>query len=524
MKIRSPKRWVWARQLTQVFFFLLFLLLLLLPAGPGTAFLKGFYFFINPFLGLGLVLMTRHLDPLFLLGLLPWLFTLFWGRFFCGWICPMGAVQQFFAHVWRKKNQKGSPPLRLLRLKYILLVGTLAAAFWGLPALGWLDPFAILTRSTDGVVRPAIRHITLAPLAEGRIPESLSQTGSSLRSWSLDHILGNSPHYQAQGILMGILLLLFILGNRWIPRFFCNALCPLGALYGLTARLGLQRWKTGPACHSCGVCSRSCTFRGGPDERFLPPDCRVCFNCAQSCPVAGVEVHWRTLRSAQAKTPPCQPRSVGERPGLSRRQFLGSVAGGVALSALPAAVGLPSFKQKDYLRPPGALRESDFLDHCLRCGLCAHVCPTNVIQMDVGSSGLAGLCTPVVNPRYGYCEYNCRKCLEVCPSHALKPLSLSEKQAFKIGTAVVDRSRCYTYADGYDCGVCEEHCPVPDKAIRFREVMVNNHRGELVKVRQIYVRPDLCIGCGICQNVCPRTDHPAIVVGPEEEDRTWLMP
>jgi formate hydrogenlyase subunit 6/NADH:ubiquinone oxidoreductase subunit I len=50
-------------------------------------------------------------------------------------------------------------------------------------------------------------------------------------------------------------------------------------------------------------------------------------------------------------------------------------------------------------------------------------------------------------------------------------------------------------------------------------VELHNFRGKLKKVRQIYVVPDLCIGCGICENVCPRTDAPAIVVGAEEEQR-----
>jgi len=148
-------------------------------------------------------------------------------------------------------------------------------------------------------------------------------------------------------------------------------------------------------------------------------------------------------------------------------------------------------------------------------------CPTNVIQPAVLEAGMDGLWTPVLKPNLGYCEFECNRCTEVCPTHAIEPLTLEEKKEFKIGTAVIDRNRCYTYADGYNCAVCEEHCPVPDKAIRFREVDVWNFEGKRVKVQQIYVVPDLCIGCGICQNVCPRSDQPAITVHAEEEQREF---
>jgi ferredoxin len=150
------------------------------------------------------------------------------------------------------------------------------------------------------------------------------------------------------------------------------------------------------------------------------------------------------------------------------------------------------------------------------------VCPTNLLQPALFETGVEGLWTPILNPQTGYCEYECRKCTQVCPTDAIMELTLEEKKKFKIGTAVVDRNRCYTYADGYNCAVCEEHCPVPEKAIRFREVNVWNFRGELVKVKQIYVVPDLCIGCGICQHVCPRSDSPGIVNTAEEEQRESL--
>ncbi len=202
-----------------------------------------------------------------------------------------------------------------------------------------------------------------------------------------------------------------------------------------------------------------------------------------------------------------------------RRQFLGALGLGLVAAALPQVGAGKRIKAHPFIRPPGAVAEKDFLKKCLRCGACMQACPTNAIQPAVFQAGLDGLWTPVIIPAVGYCEYECHRCTRVCPTHALTALSLPAKKQFKIGTAVINRSTCYTYADGYNCGVCEEHCPVPEKAIRFREVEVQNFRGRLKKVKQIYVMPDLCIGCGICENVCPRIDHPAIVVGAEEEQR-----
>jgi len=109
------------------------------------------------------------------------------------------------------------------------------------------------------------------------------------------------------------------------------------------------------------------------------------------------------------------------------------------------------------------------------------VCPTNVIQPGGIEGGLESLWTPVLNNRIGSsgCQYNCVACGQICPTAAIRPITLSEKHGegefaeagpIRMGTAFVDRSRCLAWAMNKPCIVCEENCPVSPKAIYTREV------------------------------------------------------
>jgi MauM/NapG family ferredoxin protein len=205
---------------------------------------------------------------------------------------------------------------------------------------------------------------------------------------------------------------------------------------------------------------------------------------------------------------------------VGRRRLLGAAACGLAAAALPRAslAARPGLPHR-FMRPPGAVRERDFLECCARCGQCVQSCPTGFVQPALLEAGVEGLWTPVLDARAGWCAPECQRCTGACPTGALAPLTLEQKRAFKIGTAVVDRSRCYTWADGFECTVCADRCPVTPKAIRFREVESWDFHGRLVKVRQVYVVPGLCTGCGICEHFCPRGGAPGIVNTAEDEDR-----
>jgi ferredoxin len=108
------------------------------------------------------------------------------------------------------------------------------------------------------------------------------------------------------------------------------------------------------------------------------------------------------------------------------------------------------------------------------------VCPTNVIQPATLEAGWEGLWSPILNFRVGTsgCQLNCIACGNVCPTAAIRPLSLDEKLGFgkfaergpvRLGTAFVELGRCLPWAMDEPCIVCQENCPVSPKAIFVRE-------------------------------------------------------
>ena len=116
--------------------------------------------------------------------------------------------------------------------------------------------------------------------------------------------------------------------------------------------------------------------------------------------------------------------------------------------------------------------------------------------------------------------YYCSLCTQVCPTGAIKELTIEEKIEVKIGSAWIDKNRCIPYALGRPCIVCEEHCPTSPKAIKFVMVETKLPDGTTATQKAPVIDLDLCIGCGICENKCPVMDDPAICCTSVGEDRS----
>ncbi|MGQ9662747.1 MAG: 4Fe-4S dicluster domain-containing protein [Kiritimatiellia bacterium] len=197
-----------------------------------------------------------------------------------------------------------------------------------------------------------------------------------------------------------------------------------------------------------------------------------------------------------------------ELEGLRRRDFLalgcGIVAGGLARTA----GRFQPFERSPMIRPPGAVSENRFKALCARCGNCMRACPQRIIHPAGAETGWDGLLTPVLRIKPGYCAEFCNACNLVCPTLAIRRLSLEQKQKVAIGIARIDRSTCIAWAQGKYCMVCDEYCPY--KAIHSEE-----QRGVPTPV----VLEDRCRGCGLCQTVCPGKGPAIRVVGIQPQRR-----
>jgi ferredoxin len=95
---------------------------------------------------------------------------------------------------------------------------------------------------------------------------------------------------------------------------------------------------------------------------------------------------------------------------------------------------------------------------------------------------------------------------------AIPPLTLEAKRQQIIGVATIDQNRCIAWADHIDCIVCEEMCPVPEKAITLEPATFPGANGAEVQVMLPRVDRLRCIGCGICEYKCPVAGEAAIRV------------
>lgn len=273
--------------------------------------------------------------------------------------------------------------------------------------------------------------------------------------------------------------------------------------------------------------------------------------------------------------PGAQRAKAPVRKAASRRKFIRSSVLACGVIGLSLAGWIPVAKaQKTRLRPPGALEEHDFLSSCIKCGQCVQVCPVAAIKLADIDEGF-GIGVPYIDARNQACDFSCDavQCILACPTGALtykKPeftktrdgmklahdpvLKAKEKDAEptlnlkeRIGVARLARPETCLAVQGkgfqgqargagfkgtmrymevdrwkpvpvrdhpYErevCNLCVTECPIKD-AIRLEEFV-----GPDGSKRHRPVVLEQCVGCGVCEMICP-VEPAAIVI---DERREW---
>ena len=214
--------------------------------------------------------------PWYVLGILMVL-GLSLGRVICGWLCPLGLIQEWLHKLPTPKLGKGRFTRALSWLKYFILALFVVV----LPLIYALANFPL----------PAFcKYICPAGTLEGAV--------------GLLSNPANGDKFSMLGILFTrkfIILVAILLACVFIYRAFCRFLCPLGAIYSLFARVSLVGVKVEPsACTHCGRCVAQCKM---DVRRVGDHECIQCGECAASCPTGAIAWHVGRRKLSAAPAP-----------------------------------------------------------------------------------------------------------------------------------------------------------------------------------------------------------------------------
>jgi ferredoxin-type protein NapF len=437
---------------------------------------------------------------IFILGL-----TLFFGRVYCSTVCPLGTLQDIFTWLLKKfrflKRVKYSKPQNFIRYP-VLLIATGLLFLSSLFILTLLDPYSLAGKLFSNLFRPSV-YIANNILAR------IFQLFGSYSVYSVPVKMVSLPPILFSAAFM--ILIIYLAGSK--GRWYCNTICPVGTSLGLISRISFFRIKMDEtACTSCGICAKECKA-GCIDVKHKKVDfsrCVACYDCIGACPEKGIGYKFITMKL----TSRIQKESVGERLELTnmmtedpsrRRFFRTAILGTTALLASETVLAGKAKKvstSEAPVTPPGSVSLWHYTEKCTACHLCVSICPTKVLQPTFMEYGISGMFQPKMNFHAEYCNFECVKCSEVCPTGAILPITKEQKSTLQIGTSQFVKNLCIVVTKHTACGACSEHCPT--KAVEMVPYL-----GDLMIPK---VDDKICVGCGACEYACPVKPDKAIYV------------
>lgn len=204
--------------------------------------------------------------PTYILGIIL-LYSIILGRTICGYLCPMGLIQELLYKIKSPKLKKNKITRVLSYFKYVLLVVLVIAL-------------------------PLIYGAQKMPLPA--FCKYICPSGTSLGAIFLLMNPSNNDFFSMLGSLFTwkfLLLILFLVGSVFIFRFFCRFFCPLGAIYGLFNKISILGIKVDKSkCTNCSACINHCKM---DVKEVGDHECIQCGECRSVCHCNAIS--WKTL-------------------------------------------------------------------------------------------------------------------------------------------------------------------------------------------------------------------------------------
>jgi polyferredoxin len=225
--------------------------------------------------------------------------ALLFGPFFCGWICPTGALQEWIGRItggWtRRRKQQGYPFSPLMALIAAGLAGLFVAwvyrlsqtrvfftedatIYWTLILILLLFLLAWRQKAWDLPLR-RLRVVSFGIVLAGTI--------LGLRITSPVHF-GFAKVYDPASLLSTVIVVLAALA---VPRIWCRYLCPWREIIGWSSRHSARQLVLDEKkCTRCGVCDAACGVDAITRGKIQSHECHMCLKCADRCPERALEL------------------------------------------------------------------------------------------------------------------------------------------------------------------------------------------------------------------------------------------
>ncbi len=310
------------------------------------------------------------------------LITLFFGRFYCSTLCPLGTYQEILCNVFHRKQ--GSR--KNFALKYFLASIVFSLLITGEAYIAkYLDPYTIFGLAISNSLIGIIAFILIS-------------------------------------------ILTFFKG-----RFFCANICPVGTVLGLLSKISLNKiYINKDKCISCKACEKNCPTGSIclKDKSVDNETCIKCLKCIPSCKLNAITYGITSKENIKEISIDKEKRKFLVSAGLLGLSI-------IVLKKISYTSKKINNKIKNFILPAGGENKDRLLKTCLNCNLCVQRCPMKIIQKADNDFEAIHL-----DYKNGYCKFDCNRCSKRCPSGALHHISLKEKQNTQIALANIDTSHC----------------------------------------------------------------------------------